>query len=357
MSKCTPLDFSNQHFYIGIDVHKKRWVVTIRKKRMVMKRFKLQADPAVLYGHLVKNYPGGIYHSVYEAGFCGFWIHRDLISLGINNMVVNAADVPTSHKERDRKRDKVDSGKLARELENGSLDAIYVPDYHDQQIRSLVRLRRSQIKQMTRLKNRIKSFLHYNGIELPPHSQTAHWSNAFVEYLSELSFPSTAANDCLALNLKALKQQRELLADTLKRLRTYSRQQIRCNLIHRCLLSVPGIGFISAMTLYSEIIDMNRFASLDHLKSFAGLVPSIASSDEKTVQKGLTFRRNPHVKHVIIEAAWIAVRKDPAMTMTFNKLCERMPKQQAIIRIAKKLLNRLRYVWIHQTTYQAGVIQ
>lgn len=357
LTQSNQLDFTNQDFYVGIDVHKNRWSVTIRKGRMEMESIMMNSDPGELHRHMCRGYPGGRYHSVYEAGFCGFWIHRELISLGFNNIVVNPADIPTCHKERDQKTDRIDSRKLARELENQSLKAIYIPNNYNQQLRSLVRLRHIQVKQMTRLKNTIKSFLLFNGIHLPPQSQIAHWSNPFLDYLSQLNFDYPASADYMRFNLEALRRQRTLLLDILQQLREYSRREQHRDLIHRYLCSIPGIGFVSAMILYSEIIDIHRFPSMDNLKSFFGLVPSISSSGEHTTQRGLTNRRNPHLRYIIIEAAWVAVRKDPAITMAFDKLCERMPRQQAIIRIAKKLINRIRYVWIHQKPYQKGVIQ
>ena len=129
------------------------------------------------------------------------------------------------------------------------------------------------------------------------------------------------------------------------------------DLIHKYLCSIPGIAFVTAMTLYCELVDIRRFPDLDHLKSLFGFVPSISSSDEREKNKGLTHRRNAHLRYILIEAAWVAVRKDPAMSLAFAELCKRMPKQQAIIRIAKKLLNRIRYVWLNQTTYDIGIIQ
>jgi predicted esterase YcpF (UPF0227 family) len=90
----------------------------------------MDPNPQKLMQHLKKNYPNAYYHSTYEAGFCGFWAHRALCKLGINNIVVNPADVPTTHKEKTQKRDKRDSRKLARELADGSLEAIYIPTHH-----------------------------------------------------------------------------------------------------------------------------------------------------------------------------------------------------------------------------------
>ena len=112
----TTISFKGQHFFIGLDVHKKNCKVTIRINNTEIKRFSMDPSPQQLFKYLHKNYPDGIYHTVYEAGFCGYWIHRKLVSLGIDNIIVDPADIPTSHKEKDRRDDKVDRAKLAREL-------------------------------------------------------------------------------------------------------------------------------------------------------------------------------------------------------------------------------------------------
>lgn len=110
------ISFRGQKIYVGIDVHLKSWSVTVLSETSVLKKFSQHPSPEALYGFLTRSYPGAEYHSVYEAGFCGFWIHERLTALGIDNIVVNPADVPTKSSEKLRKTDTVDSGKLARSL-------------------------------------------------------------------------------------------------------------------------------------------------------------------------------------------------------------------------------------------------
>lgn len=108
---------------------------------------------------------------------------------------------------------------------------------------------------------------------------------------------------------------------------------------------------MTAIALYTELITMDRFAGLDELASYVGLIPSVTGSDEREIDRGLTCRHNRHLRYLLIEAAWVAVRKDPALLQTFTRLTRRMKTNKAIVRIAKKLLNRMRYVWTHQTCY------
>ena len=155
------ISFAGCHFFIGIDTHLSNWKVTTRLNGVELKTFSMNPSPNELFNCLNKNYPEGIYHIVYEAGFCGFWPQRKFKDLGLNCIVVNPADVPTSNKEKVNKNDPIDSRKLARELENKSLKGIYVPDLFHEELRDLVRHRYRIVQNQTRIKNRIKGLDFY----------------------------------------------------------------------------------------------------------------------------------------------------------------------------------------------------
>lgn len=350
------LDFTGQKFFIGNDVHDRFWEITIRSMGMELKTFSMDPSPQQLHQYMTKHYPGGIYYSVYEASFCGFWAHRELCAWGFHNIVIHPADVPTTGKERTNKTDKRDSRKLARELENGSLEAIYVPSVPQQQLRSLCRLRFRTVQNCTRVKNRIKGFLHYYGYDLPSHTEMPHWSGKFIQWLKSLKFADDAGSDYRHFALDELQNHRQRLTTVTRQLRRYSRAP-EIAPTFKCIHSVKGIGFITAITLLTEIIDMARFRTFDETACYVGLIPSEHSSGGNDNSAGITPRRNKYLRPLLIEAAWVAIREDPAMTQAFNALIKRMTKQRAIIRIAKKLLRRTRHVWLHQTPYVTAVVQ
>jgi transposase len=352
--KTSIIDFADQHLFIGIDTHARQWKITVRTQNITLKTLSINPNPKDLLTFLHNHYPGAHYSSVYEAGFCGFWIHRQLHELGINNIIVNPSDVPTSHKEKDRKTDKVDSRKLARELSNDNLIAIYVPSECEQHLRSLCRVRAKTSQNITRVCNRIKSHLHFNGIKMPLRSETSHWSARFILWLENLEFSHQPGKDALAIYLQELKEHRKRLLKIMRLLRQYA-SEAHLKPLFELLYSIPGVGFVTAITFFTEIMDMARFPSLDHLASFVGLVPSVSSSDDNAIQKGLTNRKNRHLKHLIIESAWTAIRKDPLLLAKYDDLCKRMKSQEAIVRIAKKLLSRIRYVWLNRQPYVVGI--
>ncbi len=350
------LDFSNQEFYLGIDVHKKSWNVTIRSNSIVLKTFSMNPNPKEISNYMKKNYPKGKCFSVYEAGFSGYEAHRNLLKYGFENIVVSPTDIPTSGKERTYKTDKNDSKKLARELENKSLNGIFIPSLLQQEIRSISRLRYQQVKKQTRIKNQIKSYLDFYGHKLPINSEMKHWSRAFIEYLQNLNFQYEMGKEQLNIYLEELFVIRERLVQIMQSLKKYC-AQFGIDKDIKLLISVPGVGPITAVTIVTEIIDINRFSNSDKFASYIGLVPSTNSSGEKENVLGLTFMYNRYIRSLLIEAAWISIRKDPALTLVFNNYSARMSKQEAIVRIAKKLLNRIYFVLKNNKEYVCAVVK
>ena len=150
------LSFEGQNIYVGFDAHLKSWQVTILTENMSHKTFVMPPKPEVLSNYLKDNFPKGNYYSAYEAGFSGLWAHYQLKALGVNNIVVNPADIPTTQKEKVQKEDKRDSRKIARSLRNGELTPIYIPSESTLDDRALVRARSMLVGDMTRFKHRIK---------------------------------------------------------------------------------------------------------------------------------------------------------------------------------------------------------
>jgi len=184
----------------------------------------------------------------------------------------------------------------------------------------------------------------------------SHWSSQFIRWLRALEIAYGPGREYLNLGLDELESHRRRLTTVIRSLRYYCRNfklQEQVDYIK----SIKGIGFVTAITLYTEIIDGYRFKTLDELASFVGFVPSVYASGNQETTLGLTFRRNRYLRHLLVEAAWIAVRKDPAMTQAFSRLLRGMNKERAIIRMAKKLLNRVRHVWLKQTAYVMAVVE
>lgn len=350
--KIRQISFDEQNIYVGIDSHLKNWRVSIVLENSFYKTFSQDPCAKTLSNYLHKNFPGGNYFSAYEAGFCGFSIHRNLEEQGINNIVVNPADIPTTDKERKQKEDNRDSRKIAKSLRNGDLEAIHVPTRKTEELRSLVRYRKTLVKEISRNKTRIKSFLHCHGIAIPLElaSASKYWSGRFTQWLNTVKLTTSYGHLVLTNLLGTTMQLRATLLSITRLLKKISESDEYAKPI-KLLRSIPGIGLIMAMTILTELDDIMRFKSLDKICSYIGLVPTTRSSGEKDKTGNITPRSNRAIRSGIVESAWVATRNDPALALAFNELCKRMKPNEAIIRIAKKMINRIRFVLKNETEY------
>ena len=356
MTQSKELNFKGQNIYIGLDVHLKSWTVTVLSEVSVLKTFSQDPSPDKLYKYLTNNYPGAEYHSVYEAGFCGFWIHHRLTELGVNNIVVNPADVPTMGSEKLRKTDAVDSKKLAVGLRAKQLREIYIPDDEAIEIRSLVRLRGMITKDTTRQKNRIKSYLRYIGIEIPKEftGPSFHWPQRFLDWISTVSVKTSSGRQTLDMHIKRLKDLHTQNLEVIRALRALSKTE-RFNEMLTLLTSVPGIGRIASLTLMAEIIDVNRFRNSEQFAAYIGIIPMCHSSGEHNGNGNITVRRQAALRSIVIESSWAAVRVDPALQLYYANNCKRMPAGKAIIKVARKLVNRIYCVLKNHQPYVYAV--
>lgn len=344
------LDFLGEEIYVGIDVHKKQWNVFIMSKHKEHRGFSQPPEAAALARYLTNNFPGATYYSVYEAGFCGFWPHQELVKHGIQNIVVNPADVPSMDKEKKNKCDKVDCRKLCRSLRNGDLEAIYVPERVELEDRELVRVRAKLVRDERRCKCRIKGMLNFYGVS----SRSWRWTKGFIDWLKDLKLNAASGTFALQTLVQELEQTSELKKRVARQLRLLIKDSKYLEPI-KLLCGIPGVGLVTALTFLTELGDTSRFKRLDLLCSYIGLVPCLHSSGDQEHVGNITPRKNTQVMAVLIESAWIAVGKDPALMQAYHKLCRRMKGQEAIIRIARKLIARMRYVLLHHTEYQVRV--
>lgn len=348
MEEVTAKGSKVQMVYCGIDVHKHSWKVAILINGHIVKVFSQQPNIGQLVAHLRQNYPGCHFLLGYEAGFCGFWIAEELKNLGLECKVLHAADIPTTDKERRQKTDARDCRKIALCLSNPSTNSIHVPEKDLQYDRSIVRSRIKISRDCVRARNRVKAHLYYYGLPLGD-AIPKHWPRAFVDKLRQWSIEKQ--DSALGLLLDELMTLRQLKLKALQEIRKLSRHS-RYETKIKLLMSIPGIGLCHAMCFATEIGDVKRFKNLDQLCSIIGLIPNTNASGEKAGVGRMTKRGKTEVKNLLIEAAWVAIRFDPDLKASFELLSQKMQKNKAIVRIARKLLNRIRAVLLHNKAYK-----
>ena len=351
------LNYEGQNIFVGLDVHLKSWNTSIYTDNLHHKTFNGPPKPEALLEYLKCNFPNGNYFSAYEAGFCGLWAHYKLEELGIHNIVINPADVPTTQKEQMHKSDPVDSKKIGRSLRANELKGIYIPRVETLEDRSLIRVRSTIVKDMTRIKQRIKSMLYFYGIEFPKEFENGngHWSKRFVNWLKTIQLQYSTGTDSLQLWIKEAERQREILLEATKKIKDLSKTEHYSNNIE-LIRSIPGIGLITGMILLTEIEDISRFENSDKLAGFIGLIPTCHSSGERENKGEITPRKHNSMRKTLVESSWIAARRDPALSLSFSKYCKRMEPNKAITRIARKLVNRIFFVLTTQQKYEHKIV-
>lgn len=328
------VDFTEQNFYVGIDVHKKSWTVTVRTMGLVVDRFTQPPSADALANYLFRKFPNGRFHSAYEAGFCGTSHHTRLRFLQIENIVVHPADLPLTDKQKKTKTDLHDSRSIAYYLEKGMLHSIHIFPKSHQELRSLFRFRQSKIKDVARATNKIKSFLQFSGIDLPTYSTNRQITHKDILWLKNIEFETPAGYSTLLNYLTDLQYHRKQLLEATKMLRTQMTKMYPEQL--HCLLTVPGIGPITGMALLAEIGNFERFKNPDEYNSYLGLIPWEKSSGDFISTKGMQPRCNKFVRPLLIESSWAAIRHSPQLLAYYRKHAMKNNKH-AIVKVARKI--------------------
>jgi transposase len=232
------------------------------------------------------------------------------------------------------KCDKLDAAvlnELARS--NLKLPACYVPDDDMFALREHLRSRSDLVRMRTMLKNRIHSILHRRGILNPLKDL---FTKAGRQWLSEMKLDE-AGRLILDGYLSTLDQLGETIDESTAALTRLSRSQRWCKQT-ALLKTMPGIGPITSLTILAELGDFNRFASRAAVSNYAGIVPVVRNSNEKSFSGHITHRGPAHLRSVLVEAAWTAVGRVPQYSLLYNRVAAKKAKQIAIVAVARRIL-------------------
>jgi transposase len=202
----------------------------------------------------------------------------------------------------------------------------------------------------------LKSLLKFQGIDIPQHMDNPHWSKNFINWVEEQAAKDPLLQNTVELMLEEVKMQRQLLLKTERKLRQLMKSD-KYKAKAKLLTSIPGIGPTLSTLFLLEAGDIKRFRGFDALNNFIGFYPGSNSSGDKDIDTGISKRRHNQLRTMLVEAAWQAIRKDPALLDAYEQLTKRMKGNEAIIRIARKLLRRMRAVLISGKEYEKGVVK
>ena len=197
---------------------------------------------AKLAGRWLRRF--GQVRTYYEAGPCGYWLHRVLEAAGVKNTVVAPALTPRAPGEK-VKTDRRDAAKLARMGMRGMLTAVYVPDRDHEALRDLLRLRKAARDEVRRVKTRITHYLNRQGIQ---YRDGRRWTGRHRRWLASLrlQWPQHIVLEEL---LRRLSEAEVWLRRVERRLRGALRLWRRLSAIVEAFQAVRGVGYWTAVTV------------------------------------------------------------------------------------------------------------
>lgn len=237
-------DTTESKIFIGLDVHKNSWRVQIASDLFQGKGFSMQPHAHDLLKYVQKHWPTYKVSCAYEAGCCGYAAHRAFTSFGWDSLVFNPADLHRGGSSQHQKTDSIDARIICRELKDGRLKGISVPDKEREEFRALFRCRLDLVKDFRQIKNRIKSQLLFMGIEVPQEFDNANWSHGFRNWLRGLEFEHSTGKKSMQIRVDQYEQIDKAIREVSNELRLYARTHYKED--YNLLRSVPGVGGLIA---------------------------------------------------------------------------------------------------------------
>jgi len=311
--------------YIGLDVHKESIAVSVADEgrnepiRYLGPIPNTPVDVASMAKRLAKN--GMRLEFCYEAGCCGYGIHRQLTTLGHGCMVVAPTLIPKKPGER-IKTDRRDSQKLAVLLRSGDLTPVWVPDKVHEAMRDLVRARAAAAAQLTQARQQTLAFLLRHGQVYTVSAK--HWTYKHRQWLASQAFEFPAHQivfqDYMEAVMVAESRCDALLKSIDAQLTNWSMKPLV-----DALRGLRGMDTISAVTFVAVVGDLGRFQTPRQLMAYLGLVPSEYSSGDRILRGGITKTGNREARRMLVEAAW-CYRYPARVAVNKSKVLATLPK-------------------------------
>jgi transposase len=309
-------------------VHRKRSQVAVAGDdgRVQLNRNVVNGSPSML--GLLGGLPAGA-PVAFEAAFGWGWLAGLLEDYGFEAHLVHPLRCKAIASAR-LKNDKVDAAILAQLLRADLLPEAWIAPPQVRALRGLLRHRIQLVRLRTLLGNRIHAVAADHGYDRP----AGYWSGPGRAWLASLDLPPAARRvieddlaliDALAAPIAALDEQ--------------AHQRAKAEPGVKVLIQLPGVGEFTALVILAETGDITRFGSARKLAAWAGLTPTVRSSD-RTVRHGhISKQGSAWLRWALGQAAQTA-KRSPEFAATYQAIAARRGKQIATTAIARKLLTR-----------------
>jgi transposase len=296
--------------------------------------------------------------SCYEAGRDGFWIHRALAALGVENRVVDSASIEVNRRARRTKTDRLDALKLVMMLvrvccgERRVFAEVRVPSAEAEAARHRSRERTALVQEQTRLRNQIGSWLATCGCRVTARTrqQAAWWTGARDWADAPLATPVHARIARAEARLAVVAEQ----IATIDASQTATVQHADPGSALARLVQLKGVATTSASVLLDEGVVWRAFQNRRQIGGLLGFAPTKYDSGESERDQGISRAGNKRLQSVMVQLAWgwVHWQRQSALTRWYQERFGRgkRARRVGIVALARKLLIAL---WRYAT---AGVL-
>ena len=315
--------------HVGVDLHQRFCYMTALEARGKVVKAGTVVNEKGALRRWFRQFRGQRVQAAVEA--CGFWTgFREAVEAEVERLVLVHPQRVKAIASAKLKNDRVDSATLAHWLRCDLLPESWQADRETQARRQQVRLRATLVRQRTRLKNQVHAVLHQQGLRSPV---TDLFGKGGRRWLAQVQLP-TQGRETADTCLRMIDHYGEEIQKQTLLLRGKAKTDERVP----WLLTIPGIGEVSAMMLLAEIGDIGRFGDKHALCSYAGLVPRVRESAGKAARCGITHQGSPWLRWIMVEAAQVATRSSAAARGYYERRLRKKHKHVARVALARKLL-------------------
>jgi transposase len=328
-----------------LDIHKHYSVIAgvDRDGRVVL--HSVRVEHADLEGWLKKNLRASD-HVVFESTTNAWYVY-DLLEPRVERVVVaNPIKVKQIAQAR-VKTDHRDTLILARLLAANLVPEVWVPPAHVREMRQLLSQRRQLVETHTQIVNRMHSVAHRHHLK---HERGKRFNEKNTHWQKDKCL-SRVEQFQLELEMENRGYMEKQISRIGKEVAKRSHQKPWAQSM-TYLMQLPGFGVITGMTVLAAIGEIQRFEDAHHLASYSGLTGGVDQSGTHLVQKGITKEGRKELRWALVEVAQRAVKSDPHWTGKFQELHKRMHRNQAIVAVARQLLELVWYVLTRRQAYR-----
>jgi transposase len=340
--------------FSGLDVDKRSISVTFTDHDRFLKSLRMPYSAEHLLNHVRKHFPNKKVAFVYEAGPTGYGLYDGIVAQGYPCLIAAPSMIPKAPGQR-VKTNRLDSRSLSENLRGGQLKSIHVRSALYRELRHLTQLRDVLVSELAGMKQRIKSLLLFEGIEFPPAPPGSQWSSIVKNKLRKLACSGTVRFKLDQL-LDSLEFNEKQVLKAIREIRRYCQNDPELSQCMKYLMTLPGIGWITASQLLARIGDWRELNNIRQRGGFLGLVPTEHSTGERTDRGSITRTGDERLRSKLIQASWSAIRQDGELREFFRTVYRKHPREiasrVAIVAVARKLSVRIAVVLMKQRPYE-----